>query len=89
MPLEMPEVKTFTIEKNKRLPIPAGTKGANVVIGAVKTESDRIAAEAIGRRLVVAAYEKEWGKIPWDYHASITHVHLTFQVITELMVKTA
>lgn len=80
-------VDTHTIDKNRRSGIPKGTRA----VGVATTYNWRdpmgiLEAEKVNRKLVITAYEKEFGeKVPWD-NAKISHTYLTIQVVTELLV---
>ena len=80
-------VNTRTINRNRRFGIPKGTRA----VGVVTTYNWRdpmgiLEAEKVNRKLVIKAYEKEFGEpVKWD-NARISHNYLTMQVCTELLV---
>lgn len=74
-------------DRNRRLAISKGTREASVVsIVLATTLKARAEAERRGRQAVIEAFEKEWGTPPPSL-CTITHTHLTVQLVTTLRVE--
>lgn len=81
------EAKAFLVDKNRRETIDKGTRGASIVLEGDydPTDETRQWAESKNRLLVIEKYEEAWGPVPWE-RAQITHYHLSFQLVTTLLV---
>lgn len=77
-------IQTYITEKNQRPLLPKGTRGVTVTTVAISREG-RHRAELKNRNLVIKAYEERWGYLDMSW-CEITHLHLSIQVVTTLLV---
>jgi len=79
------DTNTGVYDRNRRFTVEAGTRYGNCCVSFNPRTTSRLAVESFARREAVAAYEKEYGPIPWGL-VQIMITHTSAQVIVDLRV---
>jgi len=91
-------VNTYVYDKNRRYPVEAGTRAANVTSylpggydPSMVRDEEAVRRKELADKTVevaIAAWESRWGPIPWD-RTQIMTMHLTVQCLVEVRVDPA
>ena len=81
------EITTYTYNKNRRFPVEAGTRAANVLVYFGGGDHYRTGIQTRAMAVAVEQWEYRWKEpFPWDL-AQFMVLHVTCQVLVEVRVE--
>ena len=81
------EITTYTYDKNRRFPIEAGTRAANVLVVFGGGDHFRPGVQAAAMAVAVEQWEYRWKEpFPWNL-AQFMVLHINIQVLVEVRVE--